>query len=416
MFRHELSFALLSPAGVQLVPRIGFVASAQYVKVLGDVGVLTMRVAGTGLNGATAEAAGATTLSGASRISIGAANLHEYRIRADIGIIGVGYYATLTDGVFIIKDSVQRRDQNGAAYLEVTAYDYNIFLRNRVVAYRGNTAETSKTGRADNVMKAVVRENLGVDATTDYDGNAVTGREIADLIVDSDISSSKVTPPTVYLEGLEGQNVLDVLQEVQAASVVAGEETLFNMIPVNGTYAPRFRTAVGLWGSDRRNKTVFSESRRNILDPAISYNYSRNKTVAYVSESGDPETQAIGDFSAGTKVKASSTRAEIWKSAGRVDPEDEDTAEVLQVVGYNELARRRPFLDISGTVLSTEQTPYRFTTRFGDGWDLGDRVTVSLNATSSETRFEPVVRAVQVNLDESGEVSVMARVGSTELL
>ena len=119
----------------------------------------------------------------------------------------------------------------------LTAYDYNLLLKNRIVAYRGETAESIKTGTHDDMMKSFVRDNLGDNSGTDYDGNAITTRQVSDLIVDADTSAGN----TGYIIGAELENLLQTLQQLQADSVASGKEIFFGCYP-NASYAPRFRT------------------------------------------------------------------------------------------------------------------------------------------------------------------------------
>jgi hypothetical protein len=307
---------------------------------------------------------------------------------------------------------IRAKEPNGPDYIDITAYDYNILLDNRLVAYRGETSQTVKDDTADNIMKALVRENIGSSSTTDYDGNAITTRNYTGLQVDSDTSSG----PTLTMTGIEWQSVLSVLQEAQAASAVAGLETYFGMIP-NGTNGPpRFRTAVTLWGKDLANSVFFSSSNGTLLNPSIVYQWRNAASVAYVGESGEPAERTINTVNSSNISVSGDTRREVWVNGGRIDPESGDITTQLRLMARNELARQRPYLLQSGAILSNRRAPYKFSYGNVQGWDLGDSVTCVIDTSGRITRFVAVIRAVQVTMREDGHVGVAARVESFQLL
>lgn len=404
-FGHKISFALLNRSRTQVLARIPFVVRAEYVKVLSDVGVLKLRVIGTGI-----ALQGGGSLSGSQ--------LNGYYIRVDIGVDGVGIGTKAQDGVYIIKDMRRTTENSGANSFEVTAYDYNMLLDNAIIAYRGETAKTTKSGDADDVMKALVRENIGSSSGTDYDGNAITARAFSGLVVDSDLGAG----PSVTTTGIEWQRLLDTLKDIQAATTIAGSETFFGIIPNGTNGAPRFRTAVGLWGANKSSRVYFKASNSTLINPTVDRRYRYAASTAYVGESGDPESriiQTVESDGSPTSLKFANTetsRREVWVNGGRIDPESADITTELRLVARNELARKRAFLVLSGAIISNRNAPYKFSYNTATGWDLGDRVTCSIDTSASATTFTADIRAVQVTLDESGKVSVAARVESLELL
>lgn len=60
-------------------------------------------------------------------------------------------------------------DSKDATYIVLRGVCYNELLARRIVAYYSGSAQAKKTGAADNLMRAVVRENLGALAGSDRD-------------------------------------------------------------------------------------------------------------------------------------------------------------------------------------------------------------------------------------------------------
>src|SRR6266540_3345424 len=127
----------------------------------------------------------------------------------------------------------------GEQLIEVRAVNGLYLLAGRIVAYAAGSAQALKIGPADNVMKAVVRENLGSLAVAERNLSAW-------LTVDSDVGAGS----NVY-RTFPRANVLRVLQSLSRASAQGGNQVFFDVVPENGGLV--FRTFLGQRGADHRH-------------------------------------------------------------------------------------------------------------------------------------------------------------------
>jgi len=75
----------------------------------------------------------------------------------------------------------------------IVGQDFGSFLDNRIVAYAAGSAQASKTGPADNILKQVIRENLGGDAETarSLSNNGITVEDDFSLFPSINLSFSR---------------------------------------------------------------------------------------------------------------------------------------------------------------------------------------------------------------------------------
>ena len=388
---YSLIFRLLKPDNSVYRGILGGVVSARYSRVLGDVGEIELTVNN-------------------SSIDISPDLLEDYKIVVSLSAKKGGVViSSAIDGVFAIKKIVKSIDASGNRTIALSGYDYNLYLKNRVIAYRGESSQAVKSAAVDDAMKAVVNDNLGTLSTVDYDGAAVSARQVLPLTIADDLSAGN----NIDITGIEWRGLLEILQEMQAQSVADGKEVFFNCTSA-ADYSPVFQTRATLWGSDKTDTMVFSPSRRNVQNPSITYDFSAMKTAAYISENGNAASQRIEDYTTTHTIKNDLTRAEMWGSLGRADPNSADTDEQFEAVAYDLLSRNRARISFDGTITSTDSTPYRMNEGAGNYWGLGDRVSVLIDPT--DTPITPIIRAIQVTLDNSGAVNVEARVEIIEAI
>jgi len=84
------------------------------------------------------------------------------------------------EGSYLVRRLVTERSDEGQESHVLFGPDINALLARRIVAYAAGTAQASKTDQADDMMKAIVRENLGSlasDADRDWtqEGLSVAG-------------------------------------------------------------------------------------------------------------------------------------------------------------------------------------------------------------------------------------------------
>lgn len=129
----------------------------------------------------------------------------------------------------------------------IQGYDFNYLLTKRAILYASGESESSKTDYADDMIKAVVRENLGASAGAGRLLNATY------FTVDDDHSAA----PSITL-AFAWRDVLSALQGIAKASRTAGTNLFFEIAAQDSTQV-RFYTFIDQIGTDR------SEDRKSVV-------------------------------------------------------------------------------------------------------------------------------------------------------
>lgn len=161
--------------------------------------------------------------------------LEVYRRTAGGELVRVG------DTQWIVKLVRYKVDEQNKAKLHILAYDAMCLLDKRIVAYVDGTAQTSKTMPADDMLKEIVRENLGALAS-DYH------RDLSEwLVVEPDASIAPVVTKSEF--GL--QKVLPVLNDICELSNAAGMYLSYDIVYDESIGKLVFRTYPHQRGADR---------------------------------------------------------------------------------------------------------------------------------------------------------------------
>lgn len=179
----------------------------------------------------------------------------------------------------------QRQLQGKKRSIVVRALHANTLLRRRIIAYDSGTANTSKTGAADDLMKAFAREQL--TTATDTTRNLPT----ALFSVQADTSLG----PTIH-KAATRRNLLAVCQELSNAATEAGTYVGFEVGAV-GTGALELRTYVGQRGVDRRSTTeqpLILSVDASLGDIEADEDWTNEVSSVYAGGQGEGSDRAIG--------------------------------------------------------------------------------------------------------------------------
>lgn len=285
-----------------------------------------------------------------------------------------------------IRSITHGSDQNGDDYTQIGGPGLADLLRRRIVAYETGTAQANKAEPADNMMKAIVRENLGSLAGA----RAISATYFT---VDADMGlGPAVANSCAYL------NVMDVLVSVADMARQAGSDVYFDIVPTSdGTMI--FRTWTTQPGIDRRTSSgspvLFSTDFYNIENPQLSEAWddeanaiyggglSGLTAARYVSEQSDAARQAISVFG----------RTEYFANES-ISDSDAEVDDLTKAV----LIARRPVQRFSASIVDSDRA------RYGRAWGFGDRVS----ATYRKRKFDCLIRAVSVSLSADGQESINA--------
>lgn len=284
-----------------------------------------------------------------------------------------------------LQRDVARDTPTGNTVLTISGVDQNELLARRIVAYAAGSAQAQKTDNLDDMMKAIVRENLGSSAV---DGRNITSSFRFTVAADQGLAPS-------IAKGFAWENVLDTLQDLSdtSAGQASGAKDLYFEIALasyNGNHQPlfQFRTYINQPGVDRtypngRDPIVFSLKNANISNVHHERVYSDEINYVYaggLGEGSDRNVQSAGDT---LRINTSPlNRRETFANASHV----EDAA-VVQVA-YEELNAGIPTRSISATILDTETSPYQ------RAWNHGDKVTVFYGTKT----FDEVIRVTEVRV------------------
>jgi len=143
----------------------------------------------------------------------------EWRLEVYRRTVG-GQLVRVGDTQWIVKLVRYKADEQNETYLHILAYDAMYLLDKRIVAYVNGTSYTSKTMPADDMLKAIVRENLG-SLATDYH------RDLSDwLIVEADSSSAPIVTKSEF--GM--QKVMPILNDICQLSEAAGTYLSYDIV------------------------------------------------------------------------------------------------------------------------------------------------------------------------------------------
>lgn len=176
--------------------------------------------------------------------------------------------------------------------LEIRGVDLTEVLARRFVDYNAGSAYVSKSDFADDMLKAIVRENFGSLATD-------TTRSIASYLT---VAADAGAAPSIS-KSFSRRNVLKVAQEIASASLENGTYLAFDVVatapPTAGvTFAPEFRTYTGQRGLDHRvpggsPPVLIGPDFGNLDNVEIDEDWEAEATRVIVGGQGEAELRAI---------------------------------------------------------------------------------------------------------------------------
>lgn len=351
------------PYGTQLTPQVsaGYVGDANqysamsWSRVVNDVGVLVLTYPG---------------------------ELLPQLMRPD-NIITVyrsvdGTPQLVTDTAWLLRKTRRILDGQGRLFTELTAYSGNYLLSARGIAYQVRSAFSTKSGAADNLIKAYVRENLGSSATD-------TARQITGFTVQAN------TGQGVSVEAVMGwrDDLLIVAQELAEASTDAGTYIAFDTV-YQGAGAWDFRTYAGQRGTDRRIPGssfgfLLGPDYGNVTDVEYTTDWSATITAAYGLGTGAGSRRRVQIALDAARIAESPYgRREAYVDAANAV----NDAQVLRAA-RSAVRAGRPRQTFKAKIIETPVS------RFGIDWNWGDYVTVTALGVTVNARIDAIAVRVQ---------------------
>ncbi len=274
----------------------------------------------------------------------------------------------------------------GKQTIAVSGADMMNLLERRKIPYYTDTAYTDKSGPADDIIKEWVDEQLVNPVLYSATGTPDTDRDLsAWLSIAADLSDG----PTVEKRASWANWLLSTCQRISQMAREAGTEIFFMIEPAvigTNTITWRFVTRTGQPGADLTsgaNQVVFSQERKNMLNPSYSEDWADSQNAIYSAGSGKEAARLIATATDSTRA----LRGIYARREGYIDTRGQgDDLTRVQDAANGELEEQRPVIKFTAQPISIAGSV------FGTHWNFGDKVV----AKYLNYEFDCIIRAVQI--------------------
>jgi hypothetical protein len=359
------------------IGRLNQFASLQYVLRENAVGALTLTTPDVSLFNAISE---------------------DWRIRVWRSIDGGAMYqeGSGTDGaLFLITQKSIATGADGLTLMSLACADAKDILARRTIDWYAGTSYTSKSAPIDDMMKAIVRENLG--ASGPYSGSSATGR---DLVTAGVLSIQTDTSAVVSRsKAFAWRSVLPVLQEIASSASDTDALAFFDIVELE-TGILEFRTYANYRGVDRSytlssgvinpNLLIVSPDNGSLTEPSVSYDWSTEYNAVRAAGEGEGSARLINIALDQSRIN----RSPFARRERFLDSRNSGTSVIgLFYEAVSELLANRARVRLAGRITESVGVKY------GREYRHGDLVT----ADAFGIRFNARVTSVTVTVDVNGE-------------
>lgn len=308
-------------------------------------------------------------------------------------------YRTYTGGrpylegptVWFVRYFERDLDADGNPSLTITAYDAKYLLTGRHVMYAAGSSQAKKTAALDDMMKAIVRENLGSSASGK--------RNISSLLA---IQGNLTLAPSITAS-FAYKPVLDTLQTLAQLSFTNGTYLAFDIV-ANGpapNNALEFRTYVNQRGVDHsypngKPPLLIDPGLANLTEVVRSTDYRDEVSMVYAGGQGEESNRVIQSAGDASRETGPFSYREKF-----IDARNSSDANGVLSEAAAELRASRVKRSFSATLLETDGLIY------GKHYGLGDVLTPQYQGEAITCRLD----AVLVDVD-NGEEKITAKLQS----
>ena len=283
--------------------------------------------------------------------------------------------------------------RDGSDRFFVEGVDQNDLIDRRIVAYFAEETESYKVDYADDMIKAIIRENMGALAPLDdalrpraYDANYFT------------VMADTTEGPSVT-RSFAWRYVLPVVQEIAKSSRDLGYPLYFDVVPSAVPAIFEFQTFIPYLGVDRSMDTpvpiIFSREFGNLGSPRWEEDWFDERNYVYGGGQGEEDARMIDPEDDVWRMhKSLWNRRECFQ-----DAREESTLQGVANKAYERMQKERPVVMFEADLLDSP------TTRFGVDWMYGDNVT----ARYMGREFSGMVDGFSISVDDTGEEDFIAR-------
>jgi hypothetical protein len=281
---------------------------------------------------------------------------------------------------WLIRDWDQILTERGEQLISLLAYTANEQLDRAIVDYAASTAYASKTDYIDDMMKALIRENLG-SLATDSD------RDFSSWLTVEDDASAGPSRSKAF----SWRNVYAVLRELAQDADDQGNPVFFDVVHVPGQQTFEFRTYIGQRGIDLSStgakQVVLSPRNGTLSNVRRSYVSSVERNAVTVGGKGEGEDREVERATDDTRIAISPiNRRELFVDARNTA--EGDTA-ALQAEAATALKNHRPRETFSAKIRDTQAI------RYGREYGFGCRVIAELLGRTVDCRLDSVTILVE---------------------
>jgi hypothetical protein len=287
---------------------------------------------------------------------------------------------------YFLQDWQFYTDREGREYIQLFATDANWLLDTAIVWAYAGSSQAEKTGKPDDMMKAIVREQLGELAVAERRKITVAGNVSA--------GGASITKAFAY------RNVLTVLQEL---ADVANENGVYLAFDVVRT-APavfQFRTYAGQRGTNHSRTSgdprLVGKQYGNLAEASFGTFHSDERNWVLVAGKGEEADRITVQRYNTSRIGSSKwNRREYFK-----DSRDNDNTAALQADGDEVLNEYKPKQILTGRLLDTPGM------QFGVHYQFGDIVTAQAFGYNVDCHISSV--RVKVDQDNGEQIDVRLR-------
>lgn len=279
---------------------------------------------------------------------------------------------------YFLQDWEFWTDNDGAEYIRLMANDANWLLDTAVVIAKSTSAQADKTAIPDNMMKAIVREQLGSLAAADRQKLAVAP--------DLSAAGASITKAFAY------RNVLTTLQELCEVAQETNNVWLGFDVVRTAPGAFEFRTYTGQRGQDHGRASgdprLVGKQYGNFSQATFGTYHADERNFVIVGGQGeDLDRQLVYRWNYNRWHASKWNRREYFK-----DSRNNETTAALEADGDAALEEFRPRQILTGTLHDTPGMQYNIHYQFGD----------ILSAEAFGYHVDCRVDSVRVKVDQDG--------------
>ena len=268
-------------------------------------------------------------------------------------------------------------DSEGAEYIRLTAFDANWLLDTAIVAAFSGSEEAEKSGIPDDLMKAIVSEQLG-SAASAWRSKITEAPNLG-------AGGASISKAFAY------RNVLTVVQELAELATEAGVWLGFDVVrTAPGTF--EFRTYTGQRGQNHGRASgdprLVGKQYGNLSQPTFGTYHADERNWVQVAGQGEGGSRVLIYRENIARRDASKwNRREYFK-----DSRDESDTDILNADGDAALEEFKPKQRLTGTLHDTPGMQYGIHYWFGD----------ILSVEAFGYHVDCHVKAVRVRVDQDG--------------